>query len=278
MTELANRIRDQLLTAIDQDQLTLPTLPEVALKVRDIAEDEDSTIHDIAKTISDDAAMSARIIKVVNSPLFRGSREIETLNMAVSRLGMDYTSSLAMGLAMEQMFQATSDMVDRRLRTIWQRSTEIAGIAQVLAQHYTRLRPEQATLAGLVCQIGALPVLRFVEDHDLQVNSAMLDNLVDELHPVIGDRILKRWDFPLELHHVPSEHVNFGRQVPEADYADVVMVASLQTLVGTGHPYTEMNWHEVTAFHRLGLDPESGMDDDEDLGEQMDAAMALLKG
>ncbi|KAA8978552.1 MULTISPECIES: HDOD domain-containing protein [Gammaproteobacteria] len=278
MTELANRIRDQLLTAIDQDQLTLPTLPEVALKVRDIAEDDNATIQDISKTISDDAAMSARIIKVVNSPLFRGSREINTLNMAVSRLGMDYTSSLAMGLAMEQMFQATSDMVDRRLRTIWQRSTEIAGIAQVLAQHYTKLRPEQATLAGLVCQIGALPVLRFVEDHDLQVNSAMLDNLVDELHPVIGDRILKRWDFPLELHHVPSEHVNFGRQVPEADYADVVMVASLQTLVGTGHPYTEMNWHEVTAFHRLGLDPESGMEDDEDLGEQMDAAMALLKG
>ena len=278
MTELANRIRDQLLTAIDQDQLTLPTLPEVALKVRDIAEDDNATIQDISKTISDDAAMSARIIKVVNSPLFRGSREINTLNMAVSRLGMDYTSSLAMGLAMEQMFQATSDMVDRRLRTIWQRSTEIAGIAQVLAQHYTKLRPEQATLAGLVCQIGALPVLRFVEDHDLQVNSAMLDNLVDELHPVIGDRILKRWDFPLELHHVPSEHVNFGRQVPEADYADVVMVASLQTLVGTGHPYTQMNWHEVTAFHRLGLDPESGMEDDEDLGEQMDAAMALLKG
>jgi len=278
MTELANRIRDQLLTAIDQDQLTLPTLPEVALKVRDIAEDDNATIQDISKTISDDAAMSARIIKVVNSPLFRGSREINTLNMVVSRLGMDYTSSLAMGLAMEQMFQATSDMVDRRLRTIWQRSTEIAGIAQVLAQHYTKLRPEQATLAGLVCQIGALPVLRFVEDHDLQVNSAMLDNLVDELHPVIGDRILKRWDFPLELHHVPSEHVNFGRQVPEADYADVVMVASLQTLVGTGHPYTEMNWHEVTAFHRLGLDPESGMEDDEDLGEQMDAAMALLKG
>lgn len=277
MTELANRIRDELLTALDQDQLTLPTLPEVALKVRDIAESEDSAIPDMVKTISDDAAMSARIIKVVNSPLFRGSREINTLNMAVSRLGMDYTSSLAMGLAMEQMFQATSDMIDRRLRTIWQRSTEIAGISQVLAQHYTTLKPEQATLAGLVCQIGALPVLKFVEDNDIQINNAMLDNLVDELHPVIGDRILKRWDFPLELHHVPSEHVNFERQLPQADYADVVMVASLQTLVGTGHPYTEMNWHEVTAFQRLGLDPESSMEDDEDLGEQMEAAMALLK-
>ena len=276
MTELATRIRDALLTAIDQDRLTLPTLPEVALKVRDIAESPDSAIQDLAETISNDAAMSARIIKVVNSPLFRGSREIETLNMAVSRLGMDYTSNLAMGLAMEQMFQATSDMIDRRLRSVWQRSTEIAGIAQVLCQHYTRLRPEQATLAGLVCQIGTLPILRFVEDNDIQINNAMLDNLLDELHPVIGDRILSRWDFPSELQNVPSEHVNFEREVPEADYADVVMVANLQTLAGTDHAYTEMDWSRISAFQRLGLDPETGMGEDEDLGEQMEAAMALL--
>ena len=276
MTELATRIRDALLTAIDQDRLTLPTLPEVALKVRDIAESPDSAIQDLAETISNDAAMSARIIKVVNSPLFRGSREIETLNMAVSRLGMDYTSNLAMGLAMEQMFQATSDMIDRRLRSVWQRSTEIAGIAQVLCQHYTRLRPEHATLAGLVCQIGTLPILRFVEDNDIQINNAMLDNLLDELHPVIGDRILNRWDFPAELQNVPSEHVNFEREVAEADYADVVMVANLQTLSGTDHPYTEMDWSRISAFQRLGLNPETGMGDDEDLGEQMEAAMALL--
>lgn len=276
MTELATRIRDALLTAIDQDRLTLPTLPEVALKVRDIAESPDSAIQDLAETISNDAAMSARIIKVVNSPLFRGSREIETLNMAVSRLGMDYTSNLAMGLAMEQMFQATSDMIDRRLRYVWQRSTEIAGIAQVLCQHYTRLRPEQATLAGLVSQIGTLPILRFVEDNDIQINNAMLDNLLDELHPIIGDRILERWDFPGELQNVPSEHVNFEREVPEVDYADVVMVANLQTLAGTDHAYTDMDWSRISAFQRLGLDPETGMGEDEDLGEQMEAAMALL--
>ena len=75
---------------------------------------------------------------------------------------------------------------------------------------------------------------------------------------------------------MPSEHVNFDRQVPEADYADVVMVANLQTLAGTNHAYTEMDWSQISAFHRLGLDPEAGMGDDEDLGEQMEAAMALL--
>ena len=276
MTELATRIRNALLNAIDEDRLTLPTLPEVALKVRDVAESPDSSIQNLAQIISDDAAMSARIIRVVNSPLFRGSREINSLTMAISRLGMDYTSNLAMGLAMEQMFQATSDMIDRRLRSVWQHSTEVAGVAQVLAQHYTRLRPDQATLGGLISQIGTLPVLRFVEDNDIQINNAMLDNLLDELHPTIGDRILERWDFPAELRGVPSEHVNFQREVAKADYADVVMVANLQTLAGTEHAYTQMDWNEIGAFKRLGLNPHTGVDEDEDLGEQMEAAMALL--
>ena len=277
MTELASKIGNELIAAIDQDRITLPTLPEVALKVRDIAESESSTIHDLAETISNDAAMSARMIKVCNSPLFRGSREITNLSMAVSRLGMDYTSNLAMGLAMEQMFQATSEMVDRRLRSIWQRSTEIAGIAHVLAQHYTKLRPDQATLGGLVCQIGALPILRFVEDHDIRINNAMLDNLIDELHPAIGDRILERWDFPRELRNIPTEHVNFSREVPEVDYADVVMVANLQALTGSDHSLSEVDWSTVTAFQRLGLDPNVAMEEEEDLSEQMDAAMALLR-
>ena len=277
MTELADKVRDQLLKAIDEDRVTLPTLPEVALKVRDIAESPDSAIADLTEVISQDAAMSARMVRVCNSPLFRGSREINNLNMAISRLGMNYTANLAMGLAMEQMFQATSEMVDRRLRAIWQRSTEIAGIAHVLAQHYTNLKADQATLAGLISMIGALPVLRFVEDNDVRINNVMLDNLIDELHPVIGDRILKRWDFPRELQSVPSEHVNFKRNVPEADYADVVMIANLQLLAGTDHPYAEMDWNEISAFSRLGLDPNVDMAEEEDLSAQMDAAMAVLR-
>ena len=116
MANIVDTIKADLTDAIENDKLVLPTLPEVALQVRDIAESEDSAIADLVKVISNDTALSARIIRVCNSPLFRGSRAIENLNMAVSRLGMAYTSNLAMGLAMEQMFQATSDMVDKRLR------------------------------------------------------------------------------------------------------------------------------------------------------------------
>ena len=277
MSEFIDAIRSEILTAIENDMLILPTLPEVALQVRDIAEAEDSSIMDLAKVISNDTALSARLIRVCNSPLFRGARAIENLNMAVSRLGMAYTSNLAMGLAMEQMFQATTDMIDKRLRATWQTSTEVAGVCHVLAQQYTRLKPDQATLAGLVHLIGVLPILRYVEDNDVQVSSVMLDNVVDEIHPRIGAAILKRWDFPEELQQVPLEYQNYKRQVASADYADLVMVANLQLLAGTDHPVNDMDWSTVSAFDRLGLDPNLDMSEEEDLNAQMEAAMALLK-
>ncbi|WP_298449913.1 HDOD domain-containing protein [uncultured Marinobacter sp.] len=277
MSNIAETIKADLITAIEEDKLLLPTLPEAALQVREIAESEDSAIADLVKVISNDTALSARIIRVCNSPLFRGNRAIENLNMAVSRLGMAYTSSLAMGLAMQQMFQATSEMIDKRLRATWQASTEVAGICHVLAQHYTKLKPDQATLAGLVHLIGVLPILRYVEDEDIQISGAMLDSVIEELHPRIGAAILKKWDFPTDLVNVPLEFAKFQREVPAADYADLVMIANLQLISGSEHPWAQMDWTAISAFDRLGLDPNIDMSEEEDLNAQMEAAMALLQ-
>lgn len=277
MPNIAETIKADLAAAIENDKLLLPTLPEAALQVREIAESEDSAIGDLVKVISNDTALSARIIRVCNSPLFRGSRAIENLNMAVSRLGMAYTSNLAMGLAMQQMFQATSEMIDERLRTTWQTSTEVAGISHVLAQHYTNLKPDQATLAGLVHLIGVLPILRYVEDENIEVSGALLDSIIQELHPRIGARILKKWDFPEALQNVPLEYSDLLRHAPSADYADLVMVANLQLIAGSAHPWTELDWSDISAFSRLRLDPNTNMNEEEDLNAQMEAAMALLQ-
>lgn len=276
MSELGQKIKEDIITAIDNDTLVLPTLPEVALNVREITEDEDSGIGDLIEVINQDAALSARILKVCNSPLFRGANEINNLNMAVGRLGMQYTSSLAMGLAMEQMFQATSEMIDVRMRETWKRSTEAAGICSVLARREGHLNPGQATLAGLIHGIGALPVLKYVEDHDIQINSVMLDNLLDELQPLVGDKILEKWAFPNELRIVPKECVNFQRKIAQPDYADLVTIALLQLVAGSDHHYNEMDWSQISAFERLGIDPNFTEDEDEDLNAEMEAAMALL--
>ena len=190
MSKLADKVQQDLIRAIDQDELVLPTLPEVALQVREAAEDPDVSIQALSKVIGNDAALTARIIRVVNSPLLRSPKEITDLQMAISRLGINYTCNLATGLAMEQMFQATSDVVDRKMREVWNKSTEIAGICHALCRHYTRLAPDQATLAGLVHQIGALPILTYAEEHsELLADSISLNHVIERIHPLIGERI-----------------------------------------------------------------------------------------
>ncbi|MEJ6656640.1 MAG: HDOD domain-containing protein [Pseudomonas sp.] len=276
MTDLALRVQEELIQAIDKDQLVLPTLPEVALRIREAAEDPDISISELAKQISTDAALSARLIKVVNSPLLRSRQEITDLNMAVNRMGVVYTANLATGLAMAQLFQATTDVIDQKMREVWARSTEVAGISHVLCKHYTRLKSDQATLAGLVHQIGVLPILSYAEDNNqLLRDPASLDQVIERIHPILGDRILAAWDFPQPLLHVPSQHLEFTRNPGAVDYADVVQVAMLQSLEGSNHPFAQMDWTNISSFSRLGLNPADNQDE-EDLSVEMEAAMLLL--
>lgn len=275
MTDLAERVQTQLMDAIDKDQLVLPTLPEVALRVREAAEDPDVSIQALVQEISNDAALSARLIKVVNSPLLRTRQEITDLSMAVNRMGITYTANLATGLAMTQMFQATSDVIDQKMRQVWARSLEVAGISHVLCRHYTRLKPDQATLGGLVHQIGVLPILSYAEEHDeLLRDPASLELVIERLHPLLGDRILEAWDFPQPLRRIPSQHLDFQRDSAATDYADVIQVAMLQSLSGTDHPFTAMDWNSLPSFVKLGLTQSEG--EDEDLSAEMEAAMQLL--
>ncbi|MFV3387361.1 MULTISPECIES: HDOD domain-containing protein [Pseudomonas] len=278
MSKLAEKVQQELIHAIENDELVLPTLPEVALRVREAAEDPDVGIPQISKVIGNDAALTARIIKVVNSPLLRSNKEITDLQMAVSRLGINYTCNLATGLAMEQMFQATSDVVDRKMREVWNKSTEIAGICHVLCRHYTRLMPDQATLAGLVHQIGVLPILTYAEEHnELLADSISLNHVIEQIHPIIGDKILRTWEFPEPIAIVPSQYLDFTRDSAKVDYVDIVQVATLQSYLGSEHPYTQLDWSKVPAFSKLGLDPQVDMQADEDLSAAMEAAMSMLQ-
>ncbi len=278
MSKLAEKVQKELIQAIDSDELVLPTLPEVALKVREAAEDPDIGIPQLSKVIGNDAALTARIIKVVNSPLLRTNKEITDIQMAVARLGINYTCNLATGLAMEQMFQATSDVVDRKMREVWNKSTEIAGICHVLCKHYTRLLPDQATLAGLVHQIGVLPILTYAEEHsELLADSISLNHVIEQIHPIIGDRILRTWEFPEQIAMVPSQYLDFTRDSAKVDYVDIVQVATLQSYLGSEHPYTQLDWSQIPAFRKLGLDPSQNLKDDEDLSAAMEAAMGMLQ-
>lgn len=278
MTSLALQVKDEIVAQIKNDELVLPTLPEIALQVRDVAENPNATISDITQIVARDPALSARIIKVTNSPMVRSSTPVTDLSSAISRLGIIYTSNLATGLAMEQMFQATHDIIDKRLRECWSRAIEIASSAQVLARHFTRLKPDQAMLAGLIHQIGMLPILTYAENHDgLLSDSLSLDLLLEKLHPALGSYILRRWKFPEELIDVPKEYLNLQHSAPHADYCDVIQVATLQSYAGSDHPLARIERSKLGSFQRLGLDSDDEVHDWDELNEEASAGHQALR-
>lgn len=275
MSRLAETVSRELLQAIRNDQMVLPTLPEAALRIRNAVQQPDIGITELAREIGSDTALSARLIRVANSPLMRARTEITDLQMAISRLGINYTSTLALGVALEQMFRAKSPVIQRKMHEIWSKSLEVSSISYVLCRNYTTLVPDQAALAGLVHQIGALPVLTYAESHpELLQDPQSLTFVIDEVHPSIGNRILHQWNFPESIASIPTQHLNFSRDSDEADYADVVQVAVLQSYLGSDHLLAGVDWSQVAAFAKLGLDYEVDNAEDNELASSLAAAFS----
>ena len=247
---------NELIEDLESGNLQLPTLPEVALRVRDVVDDENASASQIAEIIAQDAALSARLLQGANSPLYRGRQELDRLSMVVSRLGNKLVRNLVTSQVMKQMFQATNDMVDKRLRDVWEHSVQVAAIARALAANTPGVMPDQAMLAGLLHDIGTLPILYRAEERDELLDTpGLLDELIMRLHTRIGGAILKHWKFPDMLVAVAAEHENLERDHPgPADLIDVVQVANLQSHMHTDHPLAIVDWSNVSAFQRLGLD------------------------
>ncbi len=265
---------EQLQSAIRDNRISLPTLPEVALRVRDEMDRAETNANQIADIVATDAALSTRLLQVVNSPLYRGRVPIDNIQMAVTRLGMKLVRSLVISLAMKQMYQATSNLLDKRLRTLWEESIQVAAFSRVLAQNLPHLEKEQAMLAGLIHNIGSLPILTLAESYaEFMLDEERLDSLVTNLSPTVSKQILTTWGFPETLIQVAENYQNMDYDGgPEADYVDVILVARLQTLSNANLA----DWSQVKSFQKVGIEPEVEMIEIEGVTEDVEGIKAVF--
>jgi len=274
--DIASEIRAE----IAANRLELPTLPEVALRVRDEVESDTTSADKIATLIGSDVALSARLLQVANSPLYRGRVEIDSIQMAVTRLGLKMVRSLVVSLAMKQIFQATSDALDAQFRRIWDDSLQVASISRVLANNVATLENEQAMLGGLIHNIGALPILTKIDDHrGFDARADEIDRLVTELAPEIGAHILQAWGFADTLANIPTAAFDLTYDPgPEPTYADIVLVARLQNLAAKGDTESLGDLSKVVAFSKIGLEPEVVIVDVEDTADEIAEVRGMLEG
>jgi len=266
---------------LKKNKLHLPVLPEVAMKVRQAVDNEDASASQIAKIVSSDPAISARLLQVANSPLYRGNKAIESVQSAIARLGNKAVRSLVTSLVTQQLFQTKSAELRERMQKIWMHSTEVAAISMVLARKFTKLDPEEALLAGLLHDIGVVPLISYAEGNaEIMEDLSQLDRAIDQLHTSIGKMVLSTWKFPPELVAVASEHENFSRDSGDSgpDMVDVVLVANLHSYLGTDHQHSSINWADVPAFAKLGLSPDQSIKAMEEAKAEAAQMQQLLRG
>lgn len=253
-----NTVKD----AVATEKLLLPSIPEVALRVRSECEKANSSSQHVAEILGQDPALSVRLLQVANSSLYRTRSSIENIQMAITRLGLRLVKDLIMGLAMKQLYKPSNDVLKERFSELWMASSKTAALSRLIALECPHLDPEQAMLAGLIHNIGALPILIMAEyDDDLFDNTEALNIITRKMQGEVGAHIFKAWHFPAYMSDVATECYDFTRtHNGPADYVDVVQVALLQ-----GSIYTCLNcpdpefWDTVPAFEKLGINTVSNM-------------------
>ncbi|QPK63272.1 HDOD domain-containing protein [Methylomonas sp. LL1] len=265
-------------TELEANRLVLPTLPDIALKVRDSVSKGDASAQELAEMIVTDPALSARLIQVANSPLYRGANEIKNIQMAVTRLGNSTIRTLITSLVMQQMFKPTTALLEHYFRGIWEHGVNVSAISRALAAFVPHLNSDEAMLAGLIHQIGKLPILTLVEKiPEFRDSPSRLDKLLEKAHPHVGKIIMDTWNFPQDLKLVASEYVDFQREHDgPADYVDLVQVAFLQSIAGTDHPACRIDWATVPAFAKLGLQADAEILEIEGVSEEIELAQSML--
>ncbi|CAK0762182.1 HDOD domain-containing protein [Gammaproteobacteria bacterium] len=262
MADIQEQFMLQLMEDLVNNRVMLPTLPEVALRVKKVVEDDRSTPAQIARMVGTDAALCTRLLRIANSAFYRGRSPARNVQEAVSRLGMSQVHNVINALVIEQLYQMASLKALRpHLARLWAHSTRVAAIAMVLARRYTKLSPEQAMLGGLIHDVGVLPILGRAERYPVLFNNPkILGDVVADLHGDVGRTILESWHFPPELSSAAAEHDDLTRDSgPVKDLVDVIQIANLLNYVGTDHRHTAVDWNTVPAFAKLGFTPAMGI-------------------
>lgn len=277
----AEQFIDVLIDDIAKNRLEVPTLPEVALRVRKLIEDPDATANQVAKLIGTDAALSTRLLQVANSAMFAGMAAVDNIRAAVNRLGLALVRNMVTCVVMKTLYAPkVPPLIRARMQELWKHSTKVAAFSHALAKPFNHLRRDEAMLAGLIHDIGTLPILtRAAAFPDLAGDNEKLQRVVDRMHGDIGKLILEAWHFPAPLIAVASEHEDLHRvSLGPVDYTDIVMIANLHSYLGTNHQLAKVDWSTLPVFEKLRLAPQDSVRIIREAQAEIAAVYALLGG
>ncbi|MES9969158.1 MAG: HDOD domain-containing protein [Candidatus Thiodiazotropha sp.] len=249
------RMTEVLLDDLKNNCLVLPSLPDVAVRVGRAMRDETTNARKLANIVQTDPAITTKLVRAANSPLYAGVTPVDSCAAAIVRLGADTTHKLVLTFALRELFNTHSKVLKEQMHKLWEHSVKVSAICYVLAKISGQFNPEHALLAGLLHDIGNVAILSYAENYTEVANdNEKLEQVMRDMRSSIGSAILKNWGFIDDLIQVTEEAENWFREHDgEADYADLVIVSQLHNFIGSDEMKHLPTLDQVPALKRLDL-------------------------
>lgn len=226
----------------EEDEIIF-SLPKIYFELQEALNDPDKTFQDLGEIISFDPALSARLLKIVNSPFYGFPSKIETISHAISIIGMDQLTDLALATLVIYQFRGIPNSLFN-MEKFWRHSMACGVVARSIAEFRGEKNVERLYLAGILHDIGRLVIFKkepalardaFYRSKELQENIYLSErNLMGFDHADVGRELLKAWQLPPRLveaigcHHQPQtakEYPVDAAIIHTADYVVHVLKA-----------------------------------------------------
>lgn len=222
------------LKKIIMDTKTLPTLPGVINKLNALSENDKASVQEMAKIVSSDQVLSARILRLANSPSY-GFYRVSTISNAMILLGVNVVKSLALSSSIFAIMEKNSI-------GLWEHSLGVGVAANLLARKLGLPECEEIATAALLHDIGKvivslkcseaeMGILKLVRDRRMFTIEAERE-IIDTDHSEIGGWLAKSWFLPDKLsepiacHHDVDKSGNHRIKTSVVHIADVLIKAS----------------------------------------------------
>jgi putative nucleotidyltransferase with HDIG domain len=219
----------------------LISLPEISLRVNELANDPNSTAEDMGKVISQDPALVVRMLKIANSAYYGLSTEVDTITRAIAVLGTNKIRDLVLSTSTSQAFEGIPNNLIT-MQDFWHHSLYCGLLAQILSKKCKKANTESIFIAGLLHDIGQLLMFNQLPEksHEaillLMEGTADLDTFEAERHVFgfdhmqVGAELIKNWKLSpvlqecVEFHHEPQKAKDFPVEVALINIANAVAV------------------------------------------------------
>ncbi len=250
----------------------LPTLPSTVLKITELINNPKSSARDIARVVTDDQVLTARLLKLVNSSFYGFPQRISTVTGAIVLLGFDAIRNLLMTTSIFDLFLTRDNRAKMILQGLWDHSLGCAVGAKVIGNYLRLDKLEELFVSGLLHDIGKIIEVLFLPDEFSEIFSMVErenillfeaeEHVLGFSHTDIGKLLAERWNLPAKLinviacHHEPGLAGRFLVETAVVHLSDILCRAmAMGSGVGRKIPPLDKQAWEVLELDVSTIEP-----------------------